>query len=371
MLLRTAILLSLAALTGAIVPASSAVGAEPTAAPTALAGTSAPTVHVDRRVELLSILHRLIGHQAYTRAPLTPYVQAVDRTFGPFAGHPAVAATRALRASHSITWDAPMILAVHLDDQLQLVNPEELPSLDARFTGADVEGYVSMLRDFAEVTRLDDFLAAHHPYVAQVEATLRTMVEKEDPVSWFDRFFGAQPKARYIVVPGLLTGTMNYGVRATLPDGTLEITQVLGVYAADGLPLNDDLSVTLLVHEMAHSYVNPLVATHRGALEAAGTRLFALVEEPMRQQAYDNWKTFVDESMVRAVVALYMWETRGEAAGQVEIAAQERRAFFWTSRLVGHLQRYQRERATFSDFAAFLPELVNAFDALAADPGQR
>ena len=39
---------------------------------------STATVRVDRRVELMSILHRLIGHQAYTGGPLTPYVQAVD-----------------------------------------------------------------------------------------------------------------------------------------------------------------------------------------------------------------------------------------------------------------------------------------------------
>ena len=42
----------------------------------------------------MSILHRLIGHQAYTSGPLTPYVQAVDKAFTPFATHAAVAATR-------------------------------------------------------------------------------------------------------------------------------------------------------------------------------------------------------------------------------------------------------------------------------------
>ncbi len=342
----------------------------PTPPPIATTTTSS-TVRVDRRVELLSILHRLIGHQAYTSAPATPYVQAVDKTFGPFADHPAVAATRALRASHSITWDAPMILAVHLDAQLQLINPEELPAIDPRFTGADLATYAATLRAFAEDTKLDAFLASHEPYIMQVEATLQKLLEQENPVAWFDQFFGAKARARYIVVPGLLTGTHNMGVRATLPDGTLELYQVLGVHAADGLPTTDDDSVAILVHEMAHSYVNPLTAAHRAALEAAGTKLYALVAEPMKKQAYGNWTSFVDESVVRAVVVLYLLDRKGKPAANEEARKQMSLAFRWTPEIAKSLLRYQSERGRYADFALFMPELIKTFDALAAESHER
>lgn len=336
----------------------------PSPNPPVAAASSASTVRVDRRIELLSILHRLNGHRAYTEAPATPYVQAVDATFGPFKNHPAVAATQALQASHSITWDAPLILAVHLDDQLQLVNPGELPEIDPRFTGADVEAYAATLRDFARDTKLDAFLASQRSYIAEVESSGRAMIAKENAVAWFDQFFGAKAKARYIVVPGLLTGTHNMGVRATLPDGTQQFYQVLGIHAADGLPTTDDASVALLVHEMAHSYVNPLVATHRAALEAAGTRLYALVEEPMKKQAYGTWKTFVDESIVRAVVVIYLLDRKGKEAANTEARQQISLAFRWTPQISKVLIRYQAERATYADFAAFMPELIKTFDAL-------
>lgn len=335
------------------------------AAATAAAST---VVRVDRRVELLSILHRLIGHQAYTRAPATPYVAAVEARFRPFADHPAVVATRALRASHSITWDAPMILAAHLDDQLQLVNAEELPSLDVRFTGADVASYAATLREFAEVTKLDEFLASQQPYVATVEATVRTLLADAKAVPWFDGLFGVQPRTRYVVVPGLLTGTRNFAARATLADGTHELYQVLGIHAADGLPATDAQSVALLVHEMAHSYVNPVTAAHRAALEPGGAALFAGVADLMKPQAYDRWSIFVDESIVRAVVVRFVTERAGEAAGQAEIATQERLGFRWTRPLVEQLARYQRERATYPDLAAFMPEIAKALAALAAQP---
>lgn len=344
-------------------------GAPAAATPALSTEVAASTVvRVDRRVELLSILHRLIGHQAYTRAPATPYVAAVDARFKPFADHPAVAATRALRASHSITWDAPMILAAHLDHQLQLVNAEELPAIDARFTGADVASYAATLRDFAEVTKLDEFLASQQPYIATVEATVRTLLADAKAVPWFDRLFGVQPRTRYVVVPGLLTGTMNFAARATLADGTHELYQVLGIHAADGLPGSDALSIALLVHEMAHSYVNPVTAAHRAALEPGGAALFAGVAEMMKKQAYDRWSIFVDESIVRAVVVMFVTERAGAAAGEAEIATQERRGFRWTRPLVEQLTRYQRERATYPDLAAFMPEIAKALTALAAQP---
>ncbi len=343
-------------------PAPVAVAVTNTAADTVVV-----TVRVDRRIELLSILHRLIGHQAYTSGPATPYVKAVDAAFTPFANHAAVVATRALRASHSITWDAPLLLAVHLDDQLQLLNPAELPLLDARFTGADLVSYAATLRDFARDSHLDEFLIKHRRYFTDVETGVRTMLDQAKPVPWFDAFFGAKAKARYIVVPGLLTGNRNFGVRATLPDGTQEFYQVLGIRSPDGLPLNDDLTVSLLIHEMAHSYVNPLIDAHRNAFESAGATLFAQVEAPMKQQAYNSWKTFIDESIVRAVVVLYVLDRNGQAAANQEVQQQLRYQFRWTPDLVKLLTRYRAKRTTYADFASFMPELISIVDTLATN----
>ncbi|MDB4962414.1 MAG: hypothetical protein JWP01_2413 [Myxococcales bacterium] len=337
-----------------------------TAAPPAV--TTTTDVRVDRRVELVSILQRLTGHQAYTTAPMTPYVAAIDRTFGAFVDHPAVAATRALRASHSISWDAPIVLAVHLDDQLELVNPDELPSIDARFTGADVASYAAQLRAFAADTRLDAFLAAQRPYIEQVEARMRAIIDAENAVAWFDTFFGAKAKARYRVIPGLLAGHRNFGARARLPDGTLELYQVLGMTAADGLPAATTDSIALLVHEMAHSYINPVLHTQRAALEAPGSKLFALVEKQMRAQAYGDWTTLANESVVRALVVIYLRDRKGEVAALAELRAQEQLGFRWTTPLVTELRRYQAARTRYASFDAFVPELVATFERLAAQP---
>ena len=59
---------------------------------------------------------------------------------------------------------------------------------------------------------------------------------------------------------------------ATYPDGREEIRPVLGVYRfdEDGLPVPGDDFVPLLVHEVCHSYVNPVVDRHAERLRKAG-----------------------------------------------------------------------------------------------------
>jgi len=321
-------------------------------------------VRVDRRVELLSIVMRLAGAPEYLKTPASSYIAEVDRTFGPFATHPAIAATRTLRSKHGISYDAPMVLAVHLDDQLQPRSLDELASLDRRWAGVDVAAYVTQLRDFAAASKFGDFFTAQTTHYDTVARTLRTVVDAENPVGWFDGFFGPRKDARFIVVPGLLTGQRNFGVRVTLADRSTEMFQILGVTRPDGMPSTDEETVGLLVHEMAHSYINPIFERHRAKLEAAGTKLFALVEQPMRAQAYGEWHTVLNEAGVRAITVLYLRDKKGDEVGARAARAELRLSFVWTNELVEVFRKYQRDRAKHGSFEAFMPTVIAFFDEL-------
>jgi len=314
-----------------------------------------PDVRVDRRVELMAILQRLAGAREYAGTPSTGYVNAVDAHFGPYREHPAVLRTQQLRQTAGIGFDAPMWLAVVLDDKLFV----KAPPGDARWANADTDGYMVLVRDFAEVTGFDAFLATHRPYFSRVEERLRTAIAKEDPTTWFDRFFGSRPGMTFVVVPGLLTGTRNFG-----PHTTTEMFQILGITHVDfdDLPVVDDATLELLVHETAHGYVNPLFAKHRAELAAHGERLLARVAEPMRKQAYPTWDIMMNEQGVRAVTALYLRERRGAAAGDAAIQREEARSFLWTRPLADLLATYAAQRKQYADLEAFMPKIVELFE---------
>lgn len=312
-------------------------------------------VHVDRRVELFSLLQRLNHAREYMATPKTAYVAAVDAHFAVHTEHPAVVATRELREA-GIGYDGPMWLAVQLDDQLQL----RAPPLDPRWANVDIEAYLAKVRDFVTASGFDAFLATHRGYFTRIEERMRTAIEKENPRAWFDDFFGARPGAKFIVVPSLLVGTHNFG-----PHTNDELYQLIGVVRVDfdELPTFDALTLELTIHEMAHSYINPLFEQHRAALQPHGERLFAQVADAMKKQAYPRWDIFLNEQGVRAVTALYLRERKGVTVADAAIAREDGRGFRWTRPLVELYAEYRGARQQYSDLAAFMPRIVAMFAA--------
>ncbi len=320
-------------------------------------------VRHDRRIELLSIIWRLAGADEYTRAQGTPYLDVVDRTFAPFAKHPAVEMAAALRRSRGIGFDAPMIFAVHLDDQLALVNAAELPAIDARWTVEDAEKLAKLAQAFAKDAALDAFRAKHADYHASLVRTLQGVIDKENPVAWFDTTFGPA-KATFVVIPSPIAGQRNFGVRATALDGMQQFYQIIGVSSRSGDIVADDHLVYLLVHEMAHSYINPVFANHRAALEPPGATLFALVDQAMRAQAYANPIIMLNESAVRAVTVNYMRDKRSELAAASVIRNELRNSFYWIRELADLMATLSRTGT--HNLERDMPHLIAFFEQAAA-----
>ncbi len=159
-------------------------------------------VAVDRRIELFSILFRLAGAEEYGQATATGYLAEVDRHFAPYRDHPAVAASRRVRQEAGIGFDAPMSLAVFLDDDLRLIRPlSPWPeALDDRWRKVDVAAYLADVRRFAADSGFDAFFTGQRAYFAGVEDRFRALLRSGDPVAWFDRFFGARAGASYRLV---------------------------------------------------------------------------------------------------------------------------------------------------------------------------
>lgn len=299
-------------------------------------------VRADKRVELLSIVMRLAGAPEYVRAS-SAYARDVDAAFAAFEEHPAVIMTMDLRTKRGISHDAPMLLAVHLDDKLQPTNPEEVAAIDGRWTGINLDDYARGLRDFAEASHFDAFFDAHRAAYAAGEAKLRAL---ESPVPFFDKLFGA--RGRHVVVPAALLGGNNVGVR----NGET-------FYQLLSEPMQ-----WVLVHEMAHSYVNPVFAKHRAELERAGKVLYPIFAETMREQSYTDWTIMLNEAAVRAITVRYFAQAKRDREAATQARSEQRAGFPYIHELAEVLRKYERDAAPKFDGGA-MPKLVAFFDALA------
>jgi hypothetical protein len=323
-------------------PSSSPAAPPSAAAPSVARAAGDPTlvVRVDPRVELMSILCRLAGHREYSRAT-TPYAGAVDAFFAPMKEHVAVRDTADLRAKYGVGFDAPMTLAVYLDEELRPIRAlsPAPPGFDARFEKVDVTAYLEHVRGFVEAGRFLELVAKQAGYAARVEDAMRAALAGKQVIAWFDACFGPKKGARYRVVPGLLTGPMAYGVLAVRPDGTEDIVQIMYLEApdADGVPHPTEASLEYLVHELCHSYVNPIFSAAKAELGPVSEPLFESVKPTMTAQHYITAEIMVNESVVRAVTLLFLRDRSTAAHVAESLAKQGRLGFTWTAALTDAL----------------------------------
>jgi hypothetical protein len=329
-----------------------------------------PTVAVDPRIELFSIVFRLAGNPEYNQCQVPPYDSAIARWFDPFRDHPAVAEARRLRNTRGVSYDAVINVAIHVADAANLAEraPLDAPglALDSRWRPAEVRAFLARVRRFALDTRFADFAASQGPLWDSATARLRGVVEREVDVPWFGRFFGPRAGATFHLVPGVCNGGNNYGQRYDGPDGAEDLYAVIGAWQADsaGLPAYDGRVASTIVHEFSHSFVNPVMNAQRAAMARGGPLVFEAVADLMRPQAYGQWGTVVNETVVRAATARYTLAHRDGRLAESAVLQEQSRGFVWMDEVFTRFDEYEGDRERYPDLAAFAPRLAAYFDSL-------
>ncbi len=326
----------------------------------ALVATPALAAPVDTQpdpiIEWLVALGRAAGFEEYATG-LPAWAALVDPGLHQIRAHPVLRRLRRARTTAGIGYDALPSLALHVTGTPEaLVLRESLEpwptALDARWKDVDVTAF---LREASSAARKAHFLAVWakaadlRPRAAE---PARRQADKLD-VAWLEAWFGFPAPGHIRVVPSLGSAPANYSVRRAGRDP--ELVAVLGVYEADDSLITGGEG--LLVHELGHGFVNPLVDENRAVFEAPGRALYAAVEERMQAMAYGSWETVVKESVLRAVVVRYLHDHGGAGAARSEVARQIDDGFPWTLVLADALLAYEADRArypTFGDFSVTL-----------------
>ncbi len=89
----------------------------------------------------------------------------------------------------------------------------------------------------------------------------------------------------------------------------------------------------------------------------------------MAAQAYGDWGTIVNESLVRACTVRYFSERFGPAAERDLIKYQASQSFLWVGELSQLLDQYEHERGSYPRLESFMPRVVQYFDRLAPRVG--
>ena len=325
-------------------------------------------VEVSETVELTSILATLAGYEEYNQEYGTSYKQDVLEWFEPYRAHTSVAYFSTLRSRNNIMYDAVASMGIHLYIEGGNVKMQENTTLmDSRSQSVDRNELVQHLTRFYKDSHFHDFFEKHQ---SLYEATLNQYREAVLPYvseEWYPRFYGTASKGNFVVVLAFNNGYNAYGPKRQTDDGTREAFSVIGIFGGIDFSRNGTDQASTIIHEFNHSYVNYLLEesqSNQDLLKESGEWLYHLTAWTMNDQAYTEWMTVINETIVRAGEVMYAFDNN-YTADQIEnlVKYQISRGFLWTPEIVEQLRIYSQNRDKYPSLADFYPELINCINS--------
>lgn len=314
------------------------------------------------------ILFKLAGAGEFNQNNFKEYHGDIERHFGSFRNHEAVALARDLHDQHGIAFATVMAFPIRLSDPPALQERVPFDSTGGWRPSPDrARQFVDAARRFAVETRAAEFFARHHALYDSADARLRRPIERGADLEWESKFFGIPPDRDFVVVPMLANSETSFAQCLQSPERQrLECYSILGHQATDsaGFPLYDDGFVGTLVHESGHGYINPLGNARRAEFERSAPRVHALVADAMTAHAYGRWTSMLNESLLHAMEARYLLAHQGPAAMPAFFANQRRGSWFWVEELSNLYAEYEANRQTYPTFETFMPRVIAYWDSL-------
>ena len=299
-------------------------------------------------VELVGIVFRLAEVKEYSApADGNALRTAADAHFGEFRDHPAVLLARRLADERGIRYDAPMSLAVHINNTRNFSLAAPLApwpaELDTRWDRPSVEEFMTQLEDFAKVSGFNDWFAEQRPaFDALVTSASEGLLQALD-LPWFRSRLGLHPAGPISIAFSPIAGKHAYATRVDRSEG-VAIEPVIGVMTDTIGDLERSGVIDTIVHELCHPTVNPAVVALADEFRLAGEIFFPLLEVNMAAIAYGTWTVTWQETVVRAYTAQWILDHRGPTA-QKEFLNQQAALGFELTRFVQRkLSRHLRRQ---------------------------
>ncbi|MCI0660632.1 MAG: DUF4932 domain-containing protein [Acidobacteria bacterium] len=324
---------------------------------------------IDQRVELMSIVARLAGYKEYVRNDFKLYANDVDRHFDKYRQHGAVQFAVKIRESNSVSFDAVMTMAVHLNPPPSLtprvIFSDQIP--ERRWGKEAAEQFAVLLQQFYKDADCENFFKSHSDLYRTAEHRFQQLLGKVN-FEWYRKFYGEMPKGTFNLYIGLLNGGGNYGPKVINADGTEDLYAIIGTNQTDseGLPLYNERSLPTIIHEFNHSFINHLINERKEQFRVAGEKVYQPIAGKMKSLAYGNWETTIIESLVRAAVIRYLLEDEAQSeAAYKELLREQRNGFLWMDELVALLGTYENSRSFYLSLRSFLPLIEGYYKDLA------
>ncbi len=348
-------------------------------------------VCVDPRTELLYSALSVTGwgQRALTRTRLA-YKDEILELAGRKLEHPAVLLASRL-ASGDFIFDAPFGFILHHGRPPQLrrlvpypsslttragwaisprsagpPNPSSLRSM--RLQGQRIlETFASHLRGFCKEIGFIGFFREHGGFYEGMVDSIEERLEGERICRFLEDYFGDSLDGYALILCPLVKGGISFRVATHRRGGTAYAA--LGPSGSRrGKPVFDTrigLEI-MLVHELAHQFVNPVVEANMARVEET-SRLFKPIIGTILKRAgeYTAWWVVVCEHLIRAMTYRYLVQTYGQRKAERNLRSQLWQGFAYIDHFVSLLERYEKQRVRYPTLSSFFPTVADSLRGLA------
>ena len=320
---------------------------------------------VDKRVEVISIVFRLAGNQEYSSTNVKLYTDRIEQHFAPHKNHELIQFAKKMRSEKSVSYDAPMSLAIFLDDNLNPRKEFAENSLE-RWSKDDAIEFVRLLKKFYTDAECGVFFDNNQELYEETTNRFVSVYSNMD-LDWYSKFYGNEPTEKFKIIIAPSNGGSCYGPSFIDANENKEVYAVMGIWSVDslGTPIFDANSyLPILIHEFSHSFVNPLLEKNKSIFKDNGEAIFEALKYEMSVQAYGKWETVLNEALVRASVIKYYKDhnadqTTIDGLYKMEIG----NSFLWIKELVAELEKYDSNRITYPTLEDYIPQLAEAYNS--------
>ncbi|WP_161567242.1 DUF4932 domain-containing protein [Acidilutibacter cellobiosedens] len=329
------------------------------------------TVSVDPRIELISIIQTLAGVKPLTRLTFD-YKNNVLDYFNEYRDCPAIKSFKKYN-SKGFNYYKPMYFMLccnynkgllSFEEELYNKNPIGIFFKDK----SKIDDLIHQLNDFISVSKFDKFFDSNKNRYAKYISDYEKVVNIADVKERMEQYYGIEKNTyNVILVPLIVTG--GYGFSIKNEEKLRNVYCIMGpidIKNNDLLFYIKDLPKYVEYHEFSHSFIDLLIFKNEAKIKENHelVKLFEEVQDDMAVQPYGSVENFLDELIVRSVVARLINKYEGEEYYKNVIEYEKGIGFIYIEEVCNSLENYENNRDKYPTFESYYGEIIKCLSSI-------
>ena len=321
-------------------------------------------IRVDRRTELLGII-QIISDYKKTYPHLLKklgnkkYVEEIEQKFSMYKDHKVIKLFNEIVANNNFGYDAPVHLFLQINDDFTFTTLEDYPFKTRLNSDPKVLELLRLLPSFAQEIGFEKFYNGNNDRYLKYVNNIKKNLGEVDIIASLNDYYNIPNQNKFVVnlIPWQTGG--NYGTR----NETEIHSNICVAYNStnDENAYSDDKEKTyygsLLHHEFSHSFINPL--TDKYAIIKEDDPIFSDIADIMKEQAYSNNATIINEHIIRALTIRWGYlRNRKDDLYNRRTEREKERGFIYIENILNSLIFYEENRDEYPNLDSYYPIII-------------